>query len=40
MLKKGDFQGFLDQPTERYQTAMENSFNTYMNYVQHAKWLI
>ncbi|MFF0932976.1 methyl-accepting chemotaxis protein [Proteus mirabilis] len=35
MLKKGDFQGFLDQPTERYQTAMENSFNTYMNYVQH-----
>ncbi|OAT46180.1 methyl-accepting chemotaxis protein I [Proteus hauseri ATCC 700826] len=34
MLKSGDFQGYLDQPTERYQTAMENSFNTYMNYVQ------
>ena len=34
MLKGGDFQGYLDQPTERYQTAMENSFNTYMNYVQ------
>ncbi|WP_311752477.1 methyl-accepting chemotaxis protein [Proteus columbae] len=34
MLKNNNFQGFLDQPTERYQTAMENSFNTYMNYVQ------
>ncbi|NBM54324.1 HAMP domain-containing protein [Proteus sp. G2669] len=34
MLKNDNFQGFLDQPTERYQTAMENSFNTYMNYVQ------
>lgn len=34
MLKNGNFQGYLDQPTERYQTAMENSFNTYMNYVQ------
>ncbi|WP_193015079.1 methyl-accepting chemotaxis protein [Proteus sp. FME41] len=34
MLKNNNFQGFLEQPTERYQTAMENSFNTYMNYVQ------
>lgn len=34
MLKNDNFQGFLDQPTESYQTAMENSFNTYMNYVQ------
>ena len=34
MLKNDNFQGFLDQPTERYQTAMEDSFNTYMDFVQ------